>query len=246
MERFYCPDLDALTLDEKETHHAKDVMRLQPNDYLTVFNGKGQEWKAQVVELGKRLKFKKLTAVKTPAIPYRLCLAQAITKGKSMDLILQKATELGVTELAPLLSERIVAKVPEGEAEDKVAKWQEITIEAAKQSGQNWLPQILKPSKPRDFVATQRSVGCKLIASLQPEARPLKETLREMGLGQGASGQAPREVVLMIGPEGDFTPSEIGEARAQGFLPVSLGPLVLRSETAAIYTLSILKYELMG
>jgi 16S rRNA (uracil1498-N3)-methyltransferase len=243
MERFYCPDLTLARLSERETHHAKDVLRLKENDLLTVFDGCGKEWKATIISLGKSLSFRKLTEVKTPAPSYRLTLAQAIPKGKAMDLILQKATELGVTEIIPLLSERIVAKVGEDSAEEKVVKWREVTIEAAKQSGQNWIPSVTPPMKLKDFLSEQKKTPAKLIASLQPEARPLKQTLQEFTL---ENKQPLRHVVVMIGPEGDFTPAEIGEARAGGFLPISLGPLILRSETAALYTLSILKYEIAG
>jgi 16S rRNA (uracil1498-N3)-methyltransferase len=157
-----------------------------------------------------------------------------------MDLIVQKATELGVTELSPLQSDRSISLVEDDKAETRRAKWHQLTIEAAKQCGQNWLPAVGLPLKPRDFFNQASRFQIKLVASLQAEAKPLKEVLRE----QCAEFPSPRSIALLIGPEGDFTPAEMGEARAAGFLPVSLGPIVLRSETAALYTLGAILYEL--
>ena len=242
MDRYHCPDLEAGHLDEAESHHCGRVMRHVAGDFVTAFDGKGEEWKVKLTEeKGKFWHFKKLTASKSPAPACRIVLAQAVPKTRAMDLILQKATELGVSEIAPLQSDRVVSRSGDAEeAKEKVSKWQDAVTEAAKQSGQNWLPVIAPLRKPRDFFSEVQKAPLKLIASLQAEARPLKETLREAL----AEGKTPHTVVIMIGPEGDFTPAEIGEARANGFLPVSLGNLVLRSETAALYSLGILKYEL--
>ncbi|HEY8965159.1 MAG TPA: RsmE family RNA methyltransferase [Candidatus Methylacidiphilales bacterium] len=242
MDRYYCPDLEAGHLDEAESHHCGRVMRHAAGDFVTIFDGKGEEWKVKLSEeKGKLWHFKKLTAAKSPAPACRIVLAQAVPKNRAMDLILQKATELGVAEIAPLQSDRVVSRSGDAEAAaEKVSKWRETVIEAAKQSGQNWLPEIAPLRKPRDFFAEVAKAPLKLIGSLQPEARPIKQTLRDALEG----GKVPHTVVIMIGPEGDFTPAEIGEARANGFLPVSLGNLVLRSETAALYSLGVLKYEL--
>jgi 16S rRNA (uracil1498-N3)-methyltransferase len=158
-----------------------------------------------------------------------------------MDLIFQKATELGVSEVVPLQSDHSVVLVDDEKAEAKLEKWQKLTIEAAKQCGQNWLPRVHAPQAPKDFIASIPRGAVKLIASLQAEAKPLKATLREQlaGLKPGTP------IVVMIGPEGDFTPAEIGYARAAGFAPVSLGKIILRAETAAFFALSALAYELM-
>ena len=241
MERYYCPDLLAGCLDEDESRHCGKVMRHVEGDAVTAFDGRGREWKVKLTrEEGKKWHFKRLSEVVVPAPATRLVLAQAVPKSRAMDLILQKAVELGVTEIAPLQSDRVVSRQEADEAEGKVEKWRDTLIEAAKQSGQNWIPSIAPLRKPRDFFAEVRTVPLKLIGSLQPEAHPIKETLREALAG----GKTLSAAVIMIGPEGDFTPAEVGEARANGFLPVSLGNLVLRSETAAIYSLSVLKYEL--
>ncbi|PTY05039.1 16S rRNA methyltransferase [Verrucomicrobia bacterium LW23] len=217
-------------------------MRQQSGDMFTVFNGQGLEIKARITGTdGGIVAFKPVTQARAPRSADTVVLAQALTKGKSMDLIIQKATELGVGEIYPLQSNRSVSHVEGDRADTKSEKWRQLTIEAAKQSGQNWLPQVHGPQAVRTFVEDPgHNKSLKLIASLQPEARHIKTVLRENLPALGES----RRIVVMIGPEGDFTPAEIGEARARGFLPVSLGPIILRSETAAFFVLSSIAYEL--
>jgi 16S rRNA (uracil1498-N3)-methyltransferase len=244
MKRYYCPNPEIGRLGPEESHHCLNVMRQKEGDYCAVFDGRGLELKVKIIGTDKKIvTYEKVSQNKVARFSEdTICLAQALTKSKSMDLIIQKATELGVSEIAPLQSDRSVAQVDSDSAEAKVEKWRQIAIDAAKQSGQNWLPTILAPTKPKAFVEALPRNAIKIIGSLQPEARPLKKILQEtIGASKG-----PHKIVLMIGPEGDFTPAEIGEARATGFLPVSLGPTVLRSETAAIYTLSTILYELQS
>lgn len=237
MSRYYCPHPETGSLDEQESHHCLNVLRQKEGDFFTIFNGQGLEQKVRISRIEKnRVYFSKIAETRTPARTGRICLAQALTKNKAMDLIIQKATELGVTEIIPLQSDRSVSQVEDEKAEARVAKWKQLTIEAAKQCGQNWLPEVQPVQKPRDFFSRFGKLDLKLIASLQPEARPIRQVLHDFPKASS--------VVIMIGPEGDFTPAEIGEARSAGFLPVSLGPIILRSETAAIFTLSVLVYEL--
>jgi 16S rRNA (uracil1498-N3)-methyltransferase len=241
MSRFYCPQLETLILPPDESHHSRHVLRQQVGDVSTVFDGQGREWKVRITALAEEgVRFQKLSEMRSAPAAYHICLAQALTKNKSMDLIIQKATELGVGEIAPLQSDRSVPQLAGPEGDHRVEKWKQLTIEAAKQSGQNHLPRLPAIRKTREFLLQHKEPGLRLIASLQPEARSLKQTLREAM----ESVRQTRHVTILIGPEGDFTPAEIGEARAQGFLPVSLGPIVLRSETAAFYLLSVLAYEL--
>lgn len=242
MKRYYSPLLDRGLLDAEQSHHCVQVMRQGVGDLFAVFNGQGIEAKAKITEVSRdEVKFQVLAKATSPRATHPVWLAQALTKPKSMDLILQKATELGVSELAPLQSDHSIAQVDEEKAEAKVEKWQKLTIEAAKQCGQNWLPVVHPPQAPKDFVTSIPRGAVKLIASLQPEAKPLKAALREQL--QGLKAGTP--IVVMIGPEGDFTPAEIGAARAAGFLPVSLGKIILRAETAAFFVLSSIAYELM-
>jgi 16S rRNA (uracil1498-N3)-methyltransferase len=242
MKRYYAPALDRGVLDAEQAHHCSDVMRQKVGDLLAVFNGEGVEAKARITEIGKaEVKFEILAKAATPRAAHPVWLAQALTKKASMELILQKATELGVAAIAPLQSDHSVVQVDDEKSDAKLDKWLKLTIEAAKQCGQNWLPKVHAPDAPKDFMNSVPRGAVKLIASLQPEAKPLKSVLRETlpALKPGTP------IVVMIGPEGDFTPAEIGAARAAGFAPVSLGKIILRAETAAFFALSALAYELM-
>jgi len=242
MKRYYSPSLDRGFLDAEQSHHCAHVMRQAVGDHFSVFDGHGVEAKARITEVaGNEVKFQVLAKANSPRPVHPVWLAQALTKPKSMDLILEKATELGVSELVPLQSDHSVVQLDDEKAEAKVEKWQKLTIEAAKQCGQNWLPVVQTPIAPKDFVTGIPRNALKLIASLQHEAKPLKGVLRE----HLPALKAGSPIIVMIGPEGDFTPAEIGQARSAGFAPVSLGKIILRAETAAFFALSAIAYELM-
>jgi 16S rRNA (uracil1498-N3)-methyltransferase len=245
MHRFYIPpeswNIDALTLDESETHHAVDVLRMNPGDRAVVFNGRGAEATVEIAEITRKtVTLRKLLQGKSASIGCQITLAQAVPKGKNMDLIVQKAVELGAAAICPLLSERTVVQVEEDDAAKKQQKWQAVAIEAAKQCGQNWLPKVEPPRSPKEFFSQGGRYDLMLIASLQPDAMHLKKVLAEM------AGKAPKSVLVLVGPEGDFTPAEVALARSHGCRPITLGPIVLRTETAAIYCLSVLSYELFA
>lgn len=182
-----------------------------------------------------------LQGATTPPLPYQLTLAQAVPKARNLEVILQKATELGVQRIVPLLSARTVVQIEADDSAAKLERWRQISIEAAKQCGANWLPPIESPLKPAEFFRSASRAHLNLIASLQPDSLALPGILNGYREEHGAP---PRQATIVIGPEGDFTPAELADARSAGFRPLSLGPLVLRSETAAIYALSILAYEL--
>lgn len=242
MHRFFLPAdalrADSPTLTGDEAHHCLNVVRHGPGDRVILFDGEGREATAEIVSATKReAALRVLHRAVTPPLPCRLRLAQAVPKGKNMDLILEKAVELGAAEIVPLLSDRTVVQLDAREAAAKQAKWQTIALEACKQCGQNWLPRVARPVTPRAFLDGARLDGLALIGSLQPGARRIKAVLAEQP-------SAPREVTLFIGPEGDFTPAEIQLAISHGAQPITLGPIILRTETAAIYGLSVLAHEL--
>ena len=238
--RFYQPDLAAGHLTPEESHHAVHVLRLRPGDSAAVFNGQGTEARVRLTSVeAERVSFETLSTAKTPRPGCRIRFGQALIKPAGMELLIQKLTELGVAEIWPIASERSVSK-PEG-AKRLSSRWQAIALAACKQSGQNWLPKITEAAPLDNFLAAPDPappVG-RIIGSLQPEARPLS-TLVADARKQGAMAAFD----LLIGPEGDFSPAEIGRARAGGFRPASLGPLVLRSETASIFVAAALHYEL--
>ncbi len=195
----------------------------------------------------KEIALRSLSVTKTDPLPVRITLGQAIPKKKNMDLIIQKATELGAHRIVPLLSERTVVRLDLDERLSRREKWQRIALEASKQSGQNWLPEVSAPQSLQDFLTSWAPNGgsassLMLIASLESDAISFKEILSEHL--KHNNGSRPGDALVLIGPEGDFTPSEIGLARSAGCQPTTLGPIVLRTETAAVYSLSILGYEL--
>jgi len=247
MHRFYISpenwSPDALSLRDAEAHHARDVLRMKRGDRAVLFNGRGREITAEIVDLtGHEVHFRRLQETETPPFRCRITLGQAVPKGRNMDLIVQKAVEIGAAEIAPLISERTIVDLGPEEAEQKKTKWQQIVIEAAKQCGQNWLPQVHPPRKLKDFFSDAGNFDLRLIGSLQPDAIHLKKILGDY---TDQHRDRPRNVLMLVGPEGDFTPAELGLAKTNGCLPITLGPIILRVETAAIYCLSVLSYELM-
>src|SRR6202163_2014621 len=247
MHRFYIAlgnwNPDALSLSSAEAHHARDVLRMKRGDRAVLFNGRGREITAEVVDLARdEIRLRKLHETETPPLRCRITLGQAIPKGKNMDLIVQKAVEISAAEIAPLISDRTIVDLGPKEAEQKKTKWQQIAIEAAKQCGQNWLPQLHAPRKLKEFFSHAGGFDLRLIGSLQPDAIHLKKILADYA---DQHRDRPRDVLMLVGPEGDFTPAELALARTNGCLPITLGPIILRVETAAIYCLSVLSYELM-
>jgi 16S rRNA (uracil1498-N3)-methyltransferase len=234
---------DALRPGDGEVHHMRDVLRLKPGEKIVVFNGKGHEITAELVDIARdEIRLRKLHEAQTPPLRCQITLGQAIPKGKNMDLIVQKAVEIGAAEIAPILSDRTVVRLDEESAASKQAKWQTVAIEAAKQCGQNWLPRVHVPQTMAQFFEQPRRFDLQLIGSLQSDAVHLKKILAEFS---AEHGDRPTSVLMLVGPEGDFTPAELSLARSHGCRPITLGPIVLRVETASIYCLSVLSYELL-
>jgi 16S rRNA (uracil1498-N3)-methyltransferase len=231
MARFHIEPADwiQMRLRGDEAHHCTRVLRLRPGALIRVFDGQGREAEARIVAEQVREVVLECVEAKQTAAPYcRITLAQGVPKGKTMDWILEKATELGINRVVPLLTRHTVVQCEDGER--KRQKWQRVVLEACKQCGQNWMPEVAMPCTLEVFLRDQRPGTMLVAGSLGPTARPLLEALERV----------PEELVLLVGPEGDFSPEEMDLLRGAGCLEASFGPLVLRSETAAIFGLSVL------
>jgi 16S rRNA (uracil1498-N3)-methyltransferase len=246
MHRFYLPPercADAmLRLEGREAHHALHVLRLRRRECVTVLDGAGHEFSCEVENCSREsLTMRMMKKNFVPALPCSITLLQAVPRGKIIESIIQKAVELGVRRIAPLLTERAVMRLDDKDVLEKQGKWQQVAIEAIKQCGAVWLPKIETPVTPTQFLARKEKFDLSLVGSLQTERRHPRECFREF---ETKHGHLPQSIGVWIGPEGDFTLDELKAIQAGGALPISLGRLVLRVETAAIYCLSILNYEL--
>lgn len=231
-----------IRLSRTEEHHLRHVLHAGEGDTVAVFDGRGREALASVVvERGRRAVLKLLAEprIVQPAL-CRLTLMQALPKGRKMDLIVEKATELGVSTIVPVISERVVTRLKERRGKDRVERWQRIALSAARQSGSGWIPEVRPVSGYADAMTGCGSFDLFLVGSLGNDTYPFRSVTER------ARKKKPRKIGLLIGPEGDLTPAEIRKAVEAGAVPVSFGPLVFRVETAALYSLSVLAYEFLG
>jgi len=268
MHRFYLPPAccagNTLRLDGREAHHALHVLRLKRGEQVVVLDGAGNEFFCEVESVAPdavELRVTKKNSVPSPSC--RITLLQALPRGKIIESIIQKSVELGAHRIVPLLTEHVVTRLDGQSAEHKREKWQQVAIEAIKQCGAAWLPEIEAPMNLADALAGYRSgsrqtarsaqenggsrpkaatsIELSLVGALQIERRHPREIFREF---ENANGRPPKSVAVWIGPEGDFTPEELQAIEAGGAFPITLGNLTLRVETATGYCLSILNYEL--
>ena len=247
MPRFYIDpeswDESNLKLEGDEFHHCVNVLRLQSGDPVVIFDGLGMEIQTSIKDISKKVAYLDLNnqeRIISPTRKTKIALAQAIPKGKNMDLIIEKGTELGVNHIYPFISERTIIRLNQSDSIKKQEKWQRVAIEACKQSGQNWLPKVEQPQKLLSMIDSLiHEFDLVLIASLQPAAKHLKQILLNR------TTRHPESILILIGPEGDFTLSETAKAIGAGAESMTLGPITLRTETAAIYSLSVVAHELL-
>jgi 16S rRNA (uracil1498-N3)-methyltransferase len=218
-------------IDRNAANHITRVLRLRNGDEITVFDGRGGEYAARIDSIRKD---KVLVDVRDQRVLTResslhLTLAQGVSRGERMDLVIQKATELGVSRIVPLLTERTVVKLDADQAERKMQHWQGIVIAACEQCGRNTLPKLGEPTHLREFV--RESEGTRLLLSPEGSLR-----IREIAVAT--------DVTVLIGPEGGLTEGEQDAAVKAGFERVRLGPRILRTETAAIAALTALQAHL--
>jgi len=229
---------DAITVtDPRELHHLLDVLRVKVGDHLECFDGNGHAYAGPIVRCSRRgLVMEIDERLEEPRRPLSVTLAQALIKPERFEWVIQKATELGVDRLIPLVTERSVVRPATARVEQRLARWRRIAQEAAAQCGRSTLPRLDAPRSVEELLPSLPSGTRVLMPTLSAEAVPLKEALTAWdGVGS---------VVVLIGPEGDFTPHEVLLAQRAGVLLISLGRLTLRSETAAVAILAILQHSL--
>ncbi len=223
-----------LELDQKNSHYLKNVLRVKLNYKLVVFDGSGSEFLATVTDIQKKVIVVTLEEETTPnnESPLVIHLGLAISKGERMDWALQKATELGVTEISPLITERVDVKLDKDRQQKKLDHWQQVVISACEQSGRVKVPVVNEQQELSKWLESEQSEE-KYVFALDGENN---FNHNEM------SKNKPSSVSLLIGPEGGLTEDEIQYSKQKGFKPVCLGPRVLRTETAPVAVISILQY----
>ncbi len=239
MPRFYCPaplQPDALlSLPAQAARHVQ-VLRLQPGQALTLFNGEGGEFEATVTQMGRSEVTVRVGQHLPPdrAAQRPVTLALGMPANERMDWLVEKATELGAATLQPLMTERSVLRLSGERAEKKVAHWHSVAVAASEQCGGNRVPQLLPVSTLAAWLAKQPTapVGARLLLSLRPHSPGLREAVAPL------APDAP--VTLLSGPEGGLSPAEEEAALASGFVTASLGQRTLRAETAALAALAAL------
>lgn len=220
----------ALELPEAQSHYLGKVLRMQAGRELVLFNGEGGEFAANITEVHKKsvtVQVGEFTADNRES-PLQLELAIGVSRGERMDWVLQKATELGVSKITPLITERTEVKLGGERADKKVDHWQQILVSACEQCQRNLLPLLNDPMKLEDWL-----VQCDAQLKFVLHHRDSKGLPQEL---------KPVNVALLIGPEGGLSEAEITIARAQGFAPLTLGPRVLRTETAPLAAISLVQY----
>jgi 16S rRNA (uracil1498-N3)-methyltransferase len=245
LPRFYCPTTllphSELNLPASTARHVQ-VLRLQPGDAITLFQGDGGEFKATVLQMG-RSDVRVLVCEQRPVereLGVRVHLWAGLTANERMDWLIEKVTELGAVSLLPITAERSVLKLKGDRADKKLAHWQAIAVAASEQCGRN---RVLQVAPAMSLVQAIQSHGTqdvrsqRWVLSLSKGAMTLTHAMQNLKATQ--VGVLP-EVTLLSGPEGGLSPAEEAQALAAGFLPVSLGPRTLRAETAPVAVVSVL------
>lgn len=238
MHRFFCPGInishgEIAINDKNEIHHIKDVLRFKVEDRIVVFDGRGNEYAGSIKELSNEsivIKIKKRSF--SEDIGTNITVACAIPKADKMDGVMDKLTQLGVARIIPLRTQRTVVVLNEKKERRRRQRWQKIIVSAAKQSKRNTLPVIDSVQDLETMLFHASKFDLKIIPTLSGETKPLKELFIKSKY---------KHVLIIIGPERDFTVPEVSLAKRLGCIPVSLGDLVLRVDTAAISVASFIR-----
>ncbi|MBD1549920.1 16S rRNA (uracil(1498)-N(3))-methyltransferase [Pseudomonas typographi] len=218
--------LGSIELPEAQAHYIGRVLRLAQGDAVQLFDGSGVEYRGSLAEVGKKRVVAYL-AEQLPGqadSPLAIHLGQGLSRGERMDWAIQKATELGVREITPIVSERCEVRLNDERADKRLAHWRQVAISACEQCGRSSVP-VVHPPLPLEQWLRQVQADLKLV--LHPIAEPL------------ASHARPGRLAFLVGPEGGLASAEVGQAQAHGFEPARLGPRVLRTETAPVVALAL-------
>lgn len=232
----------SILVTDEDVRHIAAVLRMKIGDELLLCDGQGADYTAAITRIERsEITAEIRSSSKRDLVYPRVTLGQGLPKSDKMDLIVQKATELGVAKIAPLITERTIVKIRD--EEKRVLRWQKICREAAMQSNRLDIPQVEAIRSFRDFILSPDPGPL----TPDPSALPLKLLPWEEGTEpiKKVLRQSPnaRHIIVLIGPEGGFSQEEALQAQGQGFHPVSLGPNILRTETAAIAALTMIGYE---
>ena len=240
MSRFFVPREavrgNNITISGKEAHHILDVMRLKELDRVVAFDGTGKEYVGFIKEAKEKSLSVEIVETRTPLGKERsaITLIQAIPKKDKMDYIVEKASELGVGSVIPVITKRTVPRWDEKKNTSNVERWRKIAKEASKQCGAVTVPEIGMVRSLSDCLKDSSDYDLAIMAALNDEAIRLRDAL---------SGFKGGQIAIAVGPEGDFTTDEIKRAKEANFKLVNLGPRVLKSDTAGLALLAILNYE---
>jgi 16S rRNA (uracil1498-N3)-methyltransferase len=235
---FISPDqisgIEAVVTGE-DVRHIATVLRMKAGEELLLCDGEGTEYAVKITRVERSEIRTEITVQSKRNIQYpRITLGQGLPKSDKMDLIVQKATELGVADVVPLVTERAIVKVRD--EEKRIARWQKIAREAAMQSSRPDIPKVLSIRRFDDYLRTlDPDPRTLLLLPWEDGTEPIKNVLKK--------NPAVRNIIILIGPEGGFSKAEAESARTRGFHTVSLGPNILRTETAAIAVLGMIGYE---
>lgn len=239
MHRIYCPAKDitsdlAVLLDSRQIHHIRNVLRLKTKSELVIFDDRDNEYSASIEEIQAQkviLKIKKKTK-RSELSRLKISVACAIPKKSKMDEIVDKLTQLGVDRVIPLETERVIVKITGKKRDLRIERWRRVALSACKQSQRKQLPVIEPIKSMSELFAQSVTYDLKLIPTLDGQRKPLKEVLRQA---------KPKNILVLIGPEGDFTKDELALAEQNSCIPVSLGELTLRVDTACLAAVSFIR-----
>ncbi|MDP6490970.1 MAG: RsmE family RNA methyltransferase [Kiritimatiellia bacterium] len=223
-----------------EAHHLRDVLRVTCGDVIAVFDGAGRRVEARVVALtSQAVDLEPIGPIATiPRSKPVISLLQAIPKGSRMDTVVEKGTELGMDRLVPVITERTITRLDEAKGRKRCERWTRVAHGAARQCGACWIPEIAPVQSLTEALAARPEGDILLVGALSGTPRPMAEVVDEVAASR------PPSVSLLIGPEGDLTPAETEAATAVGAIGISMGPLVLRTDTAPLFGLSVLASRL--